>query len=87
MRLCTKYLTCAYTHNIIKFSKEVIMKILLDMLIIEYMIENKLSVNKFCKKCGVSQDTFYMILNDRGHFDLVELMKIVETLNLKSKTF
>ena len=60
------------------------MKILLDMLIVEYMIENKLSVNKFCKKCGVSQD---MILNERGHFDLVELMKIVETFNLKSQTF
>ena len=58
MRLCTKYLTCAYTHNIIKFSKEVIMKILLDMLIIEYMIENKLSVNKFCKNVGFRKICF-----------------------------
>lgn len=58
------------------------MKIVLHELIVEYMLKKRYSVEKFCKKCKISKDTFFIIFNKNLNFDIVEIFKILKALKM-----
>lgn len=48
----------------------------------EFMEENKLSKNKFCKLCGISVSTFNRIISN-GNFRLSALFKIARVMDVQ----
>lgn len=48
-----------------------------------YIKENKLTKNKFCKTCKISLSTLNKILNNKENFRIIALFKIAKVLNIK----
>ncbi|MBE7075096.1 MAG: helix-turn-helix transcriptional regulator [Clostridiales bacterium] len=47
----------------------------------KFIKDNKLTKTQFCKQCGISKSTLYVILKEKGNFFLTSLYKIAIGMN------
>lgn len=63
---------------------EILMKLRVKTEVIEnYRKENRLTVEQFCKKCGISQKSYYKFVNGQLHIRITVLLKILHAMNIK----
>ena len=46
-------------------------------LITNYIIHNDLSIKEFCRQCGISQNTYYRIMNGQTNIRIITMYKIL----------
>lgn len=65
---------------------EILMKLRVKTEVIEnYRKENRLTVEQFCKKCGISQKSYYKFVNGQLHIRITVFLKILRTINIKPR--
>lgn len=53
-------------------------------LIENYRKENNLTVHRFCKKCDISEQTYYKFMNGQLNLRLSIILKILRTMNVRA---
>lgn len=48
-----------------------------------YRKENGLTIERFCKKCGISQKSYYKFVNGQLHIRISVFLKILRAMNIK----
>ena len=57
-----------------------------EQIIINFIKDNNLTVKEFCRRCGISQSTYYKIIKGRN-FNLLALFRIAKYMNLRVHRF
>ncbi len=50
-----------------------------------YRKDNNLTIEQFCKKCGISQKSYYKFVNGQLHIRITVFLKILRTMNIKPR--
>ena len=48
----------------------------------DYINANNLSINKFCKLCGIGYSTYKKLMNNKNTFSSTAIFKIAKVMNI-----